>query len=705
MANHRSILANNKDPATILRKLVQGEEGRAWADEREKGWTSKSNTPVCEWDGIGCDTEGETVISIQLNETDFFGTLPTELALLSTISTIDIRKNLLQGTIPSEISFMQNLQIVSLKQNRLEGTIPRFLSKKLEKLDISYNQLSGEIPPDFGEGCLKLKHLDLRRNELTGFLPYGLEDLPNLRTISLSENHLHGTLPEYLSSMKSLQFLYLNDNALVGTIPEGFGKVGNSENLSPVSLREVWLENNYLSGSIPVSLSESTELVDFFVDGNKFVGSVPAVLCREKINADFFTELGEAPRDYCDSISCPAGTLSVEGIFPCKECLTNIQNPYLGRKGECDNFTEVRIVDMILGQEGIELSDSACDYKGVVCNDNQEVIEIVASGYGLKGTLPDELGLLSMLTNLDVSNNSFTGYFPSGLRFAPLRSLHIGGNRLKGIVPPLMCANAGDINGDDDDDCTTIACPMRTYSKDGTGFGECIPCPNSDGAPFLGSTNCSTSFLHKPEVHDKPEIPSIEESSGGNLSTMVYVVIFILLLCLVFFYGLNNFGGKARMRKKSASIRGVEREEEVHRRGRWTWLKWAQHRLSSGYHYLISLAETEAIDDPPVVKGQIDVGGWNERESIIRHRDLENAVEAQKDNPMAEVWEYPDPLETPKTYERQRRSFSSVSRGSNSHDDEFVIDDEDDEDISEWIRKERQDLKSKDVWLDVPRLS
>lgn len=45
MTYQRSILNSNSDQATILRTLVQGEEGRAWADEREQGWTLKSNIP------------------------------------------------------------------------------------------------------------------------------------------------------------------------------------------------------------------------------------------------------------------------------------------------------------------------------------------------------------------------------------------------------------------------------------------------------------------------------------------------------------------------------------------------------------------------------------------------------------------------------------------------------------------------------------
>lgn len=649
---------------------------------------------VCKWDGIGCDDNGEIVLSIQLNQTDLLATIPTELALLSNISKIDLQKNLLQGTIPSEIASMQALQEIILVENMLTGTIPRFRSKKLERIDFSHNKLSGEIPPDFAEDCVKLKYLDVQHNQLVGFLPYGLEDLPNLQTISLSYNNFYGTLPEYLSSMKSLKFLYVNNNAMVGTLPEGFGKVGSTKNLSPVSLQEVWLQNNHFSGTIPVSLAESTNLVDFFVDGNKFVGTVPPILCNERINADFFTNLSGKKRDYCDSISCRAGTLSVEGVFPCTDCLTDIPNPYLGRKGECDNLTEVRIVDMILGQDRRGITESACDYEGVVCNDDQEVVEILASGYGLKGTIPDELGLLSMLTNLDVSNNSLTGYFPSGLQFAPLRYLHVGGNKLKGIVPPLMCANAGNINDNSDDDCTSILCPMGTYSKDGTGFGECMPCPTTSEASFLGSTNCS--------IPEKPVISPTEDSKDGSMN--LYLLVFVLILfAAVVWYLSKNICGQARNKKLSGGIRRVDTEEGRGRRV-LLWINWLQNRISSGYHYLISLAETETIDDPPVPKGQIDDCGWSERESIIKHRDLERVVEARKSHPMAEVWEYPDPLETPKTYE-SRKSFSSTSKSSNSNDGVLAFDDCD-EDISEWIRKQREDLKkSKDMWLDVPRLS
>jgi len=429
----------NVDEATILRTLVQGEEGKEWADERKKGWSKKSTVAVCDWDGIECENEEGSVLSIRLPQTDLLATIPTELALLSTLNSIDLQENMLQGTIPSDLASMKNLTKIILKKNKLKGILPRFESQQLQLLDLSHNQLSGEIPHDLGEDCVLLKYIDLQHNQFVGFLPFGLEDLPELETISISYNNLTGTLPAYLSGMNNLKFLYLNHNRLVGTIPNDLGKVDPNASVISESLREVWFQNNILSGTIPVSLAESTALVDLFLDGNKLVGSVPEILCNQSTNADFSSGINQTMREKCDSISCRAGTISVEGVFPCRPCTTTIENPYLGRKGECDDLTEAQIVDMFLGKEDVDVLDSACDYDGVLCNKEMKVVEIVVPGLGLTGELPDDLGYLSMLSKLDVSDNALTGYFPSGLRFAPLTSIHIAGNKLKGIIPPLMC--------------------------------------------------------------------------------------------------------------------------------------------------------------------------------------------------------------------------------------------------------------------------
>ncbi|KAI2510148.1 Leucine Rich Repeat [Fragilaria crotonensis] len=647
----------------ILRALVQGEEGRQWAARRNRGWVVGSDSDVCSWDGVQCDT-ADQVTALALPETDLLATLPTELAILTQLEIIDLRQNLLQGTIPIEFASMTSLVSVVLKDNlRLTGSIPVFKSSKLKHLDLSRMGLTGQIPPDFGKRNLALTLLELKGNQLS-FLPFGLEDLPLLETISVSSNKLSGTLPAYIGNMASLSYLYLNSNFIVGTIP----------NLSR-PLQEVWLQNNLLSGTIPSSIEVSV-LQDLFLDGNKLTGSVPQALCEVDLNADFFSDVNDDDRNLCDSVTCPAGTVSDQGVYPCRNCTSEILNPYLGIRGECDDWTEARIVNVLLKGK----LKSACEYTDIVtCNSKGKVTKIQASGRKLTGTLPDELGLLESLEVLDVSDNDLNGFFPSGLRFAPLTSLNFGGNKLKGILPPLVCKKANQINNGTGD-CTSIACPIGTYSN-GKGFGECLPC--ADGAPYLASTSCFPPV----NLTNPP-------AQSGITSGLFWGLIFLIPLMGLALSALMYFKYKDRRTKTANWERGVTLDDKrasfPHVEEVKTMLQgfrsranksssknhdWLQNRLRRSYNYVISLKETEAVKDPPGTKtmdvtgGEIDDFGWQERDSILLHRDLENLEEAQQHRTKLEVWEYPDPLEKPLTY---TKSFDDQS-----DDDDYLSDDDD----------------------------
>ncbi len=135
-----------------------------------------------------------------------------------------------------------------------------------------------------------------------------------------------------------------------------------------------------------------------------------------------------------------------------------------------------------------------CDFTGVTCDKNFNVISIELSNRGLKGTIPDSIGFLEYLEVLDVSDNSLSGFLPSDLRWAPLKVLDISGNQIRGLVPPKLCLKPV-VNGNGkygDYNCDHIACPAYTYApsgrKDSYGYG-CLPCEHGVDAT-IGSKEC-----------------------------------------------------------------------------------------------------------------------------------------------------------------------------------------------------------------------
>ena len=92
---------------------------------------------------------------------------------------------------------------------------------RVVRLELSYNGLTGEIPPELGD-LSDLLSLELSYNSLTGEVPPELGDLSNLRHLYLSDNSLTGEIPPELGNLSNLEDLDLSYNSLTGEIPPDF---------------------------------------------------------------------------------------------------------------------------------------------------------------------------------------------------------------------------------------------------------------------------------------------------------------------------------------------------------------------------------------------------------------------------------------------------------------------------------------------------
>ena len=153
---------------------------------------------------------------------------------------------------------------LDLSYNQLSGEIPAELANlaHLYDLDLSDNQLSGEIPAELGN-LPNLGWLDLSDNQLSGEIPAELGNLPNLGWLDLSDNQLSGEIPAELANLSNLYDLDLSDNQLSGEIPAELGNLPK--------LEELYLSYNQLSGEIPVELGNVPNLS---LDGNQLRGRI-----------------------------------------------------------------------------------------------------------------------------------------------------------------------------------------------------------------------------------------------------------------------------------------------------------------------------------------------------------------------------------------------------------------------------------------------
>ena len=324
---------------------------------------------------------------------------------------LDISSEGLTGTIPSELGSLSNLVVLSLGGNQLTGEIPTELGNlaNLRWLWLGGNQLTGEIPIELGN-LANLQSLILSSNQLTGEIPSELGKLSNLHTLTLSRNQLTGEIPTELGNLAKLEILALSTNRLTGSIPAELGKLSN--------LHTLILSNNRLTGEIPVELGNLPNLDTLRLARNRLTGCVPDGL-RDVPNNDF-ARLG---LPFCSEHACVIG-----GVV-------DATNP--GLVADCDALLAAR--DILAGTTVLNWSSDTpmADWSGVVLDGTSgRVTELQLGNLGLNGEIPPDLGSLTELQHLDLSDNQLTGGIPAELGdLANLQELYLGGNSLTGCVP------------------------------------------------------------------------------------------------------------------------------------------------------------------------------------------------------------------------------------------------------------------------------
>jgi len=484
--------------------------------------------------------------------------IPSNLGKLISLRAINLSFNQLQGEIPKSVTDLPFLEIFEVTSNDLIGTFPRFISDTLRILDISKNRFHGTLPADlfghykyrekevgkyFAPYLSNLVKLDMSHNGFNGTIPldgrsetYDPETgfdptLRNLQYFDIGYNMFSGTICNNFGLMASLEGLFMEHNRLVGTIPKALFR-GAGIGANPLPLSQLFLHQNELSGTLPSGLSKLPNLKEVYVDGNKLTGSVPRELCQEHLNESFLFDKSATNR--CDGVVCPANSFSKEGMAPCTACPDDGgYNRYIGQRGsECEKpLNEVEILDLFYEQTNgdkwtnpsysWETGSPACARRGIKCDDSGKVAVIALPSLGLKGPILSEIGHLSSLKTLDLSNNDLTGFVPSDIRFTSLVNLDLRNNRLEGVVPPMLCIKEG-VNNNGDTSlstdfnlvyaCDNFMCARGSWSPigraalkgeevdeihevGGAGTLQCLPCYDDAAKMYMGRDSCSDVVL------------------------------------------------------------------------------------------------------------------------------------------------------------------------------------------------------------------
>ncbi|XP_057867209.2 receptor-like protein 9DC3 [Cryptomeria japonica] len=190
--------------------------------------------------------------NIVLTTTRVGGAIPDSFANISSLTLLDLSDFFVQGQLPPTIANLTGLVMLDISNNMLRGSIPFFGAKHplgtfpLAYIDLSYNQLEGNILSMLFGAFGKLRYVHLRQNLLTGAIPSPDMNLTSLTWLDLSYNKLNGTISS-LANSKSLVLLDLSNNLLSGKIPASVNQLLFLETLD--------LRNNLLTDAIPNNIS------------------------------------------------------------------------------------------------------------------------------------------------------------------------------------------------------------------------------------------------------------------------------------------------------------------------------------------------------------------------------------------------------------------------------------------------------------------
>jgi len=157
----------------------------AYATGFSGSWLNDGGGDECSWEGISCN--GGQVVAIELANRGLGGSLPSSLALLAdSLDTLVVSENGLTGTM-APLTQLRNLEVLRIDRNNFSGDVP-FNIDDWDNLRIwSFERnpnIGGEFPSSV-ENMFSLEELIFYYTDISGVMPSGVCDLPNLDVLTL----------------------------------------------------------------------------------------------------------------------------------------------------------------------------------------------------------------------------------------------------------------------------------------------------------------------------------------------------------------------------------------------------------------------------------------------------------------------------------------------------------------------------------------
>ncbi|VAH71565.1 unnamed protein product [Triticum turgidum subsp. durum] len=343
---------------------------------------------------------------------------PSSVLPFYKLGALDLSSNQLQGKIPmpSPPAFF-----LDYSNNNFSSVPPNFTLYLGFQFKISKNNISGHIPNSICNSRTSV--LDLSFNSFSGWIPHCLIEEGSMSVLSLRENQFEGVLPNIIKDQCVLQILDLNNNKFEGQLPKTLTKCLQLEFLD--------IGNNHMVGTFPSWLGVLSGLRVLVLRSNRFYGSMGGDLHSDEKSGEYFFNLqilDVASNNFF-------GNLSPEWFDGLKSMMNelNTTGDILGDNNSSDSGM----------QAGASYQDTVTIYYKSVYGTFDKVLTTLTvidlSNNSFDGTIPESLGRLTSLHVLNMSGNAFTGDIPQEFgRMTQLESLDLSQNQLSGDIPDAL---------------------------------------------------------------------------------------------------------------------------------------------------------------------------------------------------------------------------------------------------------------------------
>ncbi|XP_037494937.1 receptor-like protein EIX2 [Jatropha curcas] len=343
----------------------------------------------------------------------------------------------------TEISLFDNNFVIPSDNNFVIPSIYPWLSnisQNIQFLDLSSNILYGSALADFDK-MISLPYINLSNTTIGGYIPKSFGNMSQLSVLHLSHNKFNMKLFDLIQNLsgfteRSLETLSLDHNQIGGSLPD-LARFS--------SLRNLFLGNNHLNGTISKSIGCLSQLEQFDINSNSLSGVI-SEHHFSNMSKLFLLDLSGNSLILNISVNwVPPSSLRCIFLASCKigphfpKWLHSL-NTYFAL-----DISNAGISDFVPNwfwgfssvSSYLNLSNNL--FSGVIPRDfmnMQNLVFLNLANNNLSSKIPFSIGFLFKLQTLNLKNNKFSGELPFSLRNCTnLKFIDLSGNKLSSNVP------------------------------------------------------------------------------------------------------------------------------------------------------------------------------------------------------------------------------------------------------------------------------